>query len=163
MRARYTEWLEKDKLLLIQGWKRDGLTDEQIARNMSINPRTLEKWKANYEPIRQAIKRGRTEVNFIVENKLLKKALDGNTTAIIFWLKNNWRDKYNDSQLSKEERELVLANIQKTKAEARIKEAKAIIAERLGDESNAKLEELLNKIVQGDNSGTTRFIDKETN
>lgn len=43
MRARYTEWLEKDKLLLIQGWKRDGLTDEQIARNMSINPRTLEK------------------------------------------------------------------------------------------------------------------------
>lgn len=163
MRARYTEWLEKDKLLLIQGWKRDGLTDEQIARNMSINPRTLEKWKANYEPIRQAIKRGRTEVNFIVENKLLKKALDGNTTAIIFWLKNNWRDKYNDSQLSKEERELVLANIQKTKAEARIKEAKAIIAERLGDESNAKLEELLNKIVQGDSSGTTRFTDKETN
>lgn len=74
MRARYTEWLEKDKLLLIQGWKRDGLTDEQIARNMSINSRTLEKWKANYEPIRQAIKRGRTEVNFIVENKLLKKS-----------------------------------------------------------------------------------------
>ncbi|MCT7783116.1 MAG: small terminase subunit, partial [Lactobacillus iners] len=63
----------------------------------------------------------------------------------------------------KEERELVLANIQKTKAEARIKEAKAIIAERLGDESNAKLEELLNKIVQGDSSGTTRFTDKETN
>lgn len=130
---------------------------------MGVSVFTLDKWKRNYSQIRQALKRGRSEINYIVENALLKKALEGNVTAMIFFLKNNWRDKYNDSQLSKEERELVLANIQKTKAEARIKEAKAIIAERLGDESNAKLEELLNKIVQGDNSGTTRFIDKETN
>lgn len=49
---------------------------------------------------------------------------------MIFFLKNNWRDKYNDSQLSKEERELVLAKIRSTKADARIKEAKAVVAER---------------------------------
>lgn len=162
-RALYKEWLDKDKLVLLQGWKRAGLTDVQISQNMGVSVFTLDKWKRNYSQIRQALKRGRSEINYIVENALLKKALEGNVTAMIFFLKNNWRDKYNDSQLSKEERELVLANIKKTKAEARIKEAKAIIAERLGDESNAKLEELLNKIVQGDSSGTTRFTDKETN
>lgn len=162
-RAMYKEWLDKDRLMLLQGWKRDGLTDTQIAQKMGISISTLDKWKRNHVQIRQALKRGREEINIIVENALLKKALSGNTTAMIFFLKNNWRDKYNDSQLSKEERELVLANIKKAKADARIKEAKAIIAERLGDESNAKLEELLNKIVQGDSSGTTRFTDKETN
>nr|DAQ86096.1 MAG TPA: terminase small subunit [Caudoviricetes sp.] len=154
MRARYTEWLEKDKLLLIQGWKRDGLTDEQIARNMSINPRTLEKWKANYEPIRQAIKRGRTEVNFIVENKLLKKALDGNTTAIIFWLKNNWRDKYNDSALGPEERKMIQAKMRKLEADTRVSEAKAKLAEQVSSQNNAELERMLKLLeVEGTEDG----------
>lgn len=79
---------------------------------------------------------------------MLKKALSGNTTAMIFFLKNNWRDKYNDSQLSKEERELVLANIRKAKADARIKEAKAIVAERLGTEDNEQLDQVLNKLIE---------------
>ncbi|MCT7700665.1 MAG: small terminase subunit, partial [Lactobacillus iners] len=111
-RALYKEWLDKDKLVLLQGWKRAGLTDVQISQNMGVSVFTLDKWKRNYSQIRQALKRGRSEINYIVENVLLKKALEGNVTAMIFFLKNNWRDKYNDSQLSKEERELVLANIQ---------------------------------------------------
>nr|DAK45334.1 MAG TPA: terminase small subunit [Caudoviricetes sp.] len=32
--AKYTEWLTDEGLLLIQGWARDGLIDEQIAKNM---------------------------------------------------------------------------------------------------------------------------------
>lgn len=44
-RAKYEEWLEKDKLILISSWARDGLIDEQIAHNMGINVRTLYAWK----------------------------------------------------------------------------------------------------------------------
>lgn len=113
----YKKWLEDDNLILLQGWKRNGLTDEQIAKNIGINVRTLDKWKAKYGRIGQALKIGHEQANYAVEGKLLKKALSGNTTAMIFWLKNNWRDKYNDSELSPEERKLAIARKRKLDAE----------------------------------------------
>lgn len=124
-KGQYKEWLEKDKLLLLQGWKRDGLTDEQIANNIGINVRTLSKWKVKYSQIGQALKVSKQQANFIIENALFKKATQGNTTAMIFWLKNNWRDKYNDSALSKEERVAIFEKTRKSKAEADIAEFKA--------------------------------------
>ena len=121
----YKKWLEDDNLILLQGWKRNGLTDEQIAKNIGINVRTLDKWKAKYGRIGQALKIGHEQANYAVEGKLLKKALSGNTTAMIFWLKNNWRDKYNDSELSPEERKLAVARVEKLKADTRISNARA--------------------------------------
>ena len=139
------------------------MTDAEIAHNMGISINTLNKWKREHVQIGQALKRGRDEINIIVENALLKKALSGNTTAMIFFLKNNWRDKYNDSQLSKEERELVLANIRKANADARIKEAKAIVAERLGTEDNEQLDQVLNKLIEeAGKVGTDKSINEET-
>ena len=38
---------------------------------------------------------------------------------MIFWLKNNWRDKYNDSELSPEERKLAVARMKKLEAETK--------------------------------------------
>ena len=35
--GKYQEWLEPEGLLKIEGWARDGLTDEQIAHNMCIS------------------------------------------------------------------------------------------------------------------------------
>ena len=124
-KGQYQKWLEDDNLILLQGWKRNGLTDEQIAKNIGINVRTLDKWKAKYGRIRQALKIGHEQANYAVEGKLLKKALSGNTTAMIFWLKNNWRDKYNDSKLSLEERKLAVARVEKLKADTRISNARA--------------------------------------
>lgn len=124
-KGQYQKWLEDDNLILLQGWKRNGLTDEQIAKNIGINVRTLDKWKAKYGRIRQALKIGHEQANYAVEGKLLKKALSGNTTAMIFWLKNNWRDKYNDSELSPEERKLAVARVEKLKADTRISNARA--------------------------------------
>ena len=159
----YKKWLEPDNLVLLQGWKRNGLTDEQIAQNIGIRRETLCTWKKRFPNINNALKRGREQSNYIIESKLFQTALSGNTTAMIFWLKNNWRDKYNDSQLSKEERELVLANIRKAKADARIKEAKAIVAERLGTEDNEQLDQVLNKLIEeAGKVGTDKSIDKET-
>ncbi|WP_240164321.1 hypothetical protein [Limosilactobacillus mucosae] len=55
-RARYPDWLTPEKLLLIQGWKRNGLTDDQVAGNMGISRRTLNTWKTEHKPIFQALK-----------------------------------------------------------------------------------------------------------
>ena len=121
--AKINEWLEQDKLTLLEGWSRDGLTNEQIANNIGINVKTLYDWKNKESNISNALKKGKEVVDIEVENALLKKALgytitlrkqkvtkDGDvvdieeevhippdTTAQIFWLKNRrkqqWRDK----------------------------------------------------------------------
>ena len=44
-KGKYQEWLEPEGLLRIEGWARDGLTDEQIAQNMGITAKTLYEWK----------------------------------------------------------------------------------------------------------------------
>lgn len=95
--AKIDEWLEKDKLILLEGWARDGLTYEQIAKNMGIGLTTLKEWRQKEPTISTTLKKGREVVDFEVENALLKNALSGNVTAQIFWLKNRkkneWRDK----------------------------------------------------------------------
>lgn len=40
-KGKYQEWLTKEGLLRLQGWARDGLSDEQMAANMGINAATL--------------------------------------------------------------------------------------------------------------------------
>lgn len=96
-RGKYEYWLTPDGLILLEGWARDGLTDEQIASNVGITAKTLYEWKNKYSEICESLKKGKEVVDFEVENALLKKALEGDTTAQIFWLKNrrpkNWRDK----------------------------------------------------------------------
>lgn len=124
-KGRYQKWLESENLVLLEGWKRNGLTDKQIAENMGISVYTLDKWKKRFVQIRQALKIGHESANYAVERKLFQKAMNGNTTAMIFWLKNNWHDKYNDSALSPEERQLTQAKAKKTKAEADIAAAQA--------------------------------------
>lgn len=142
----YQKWLEPENLLLLQGWKRDGLTDEQIAKKIGISPRTLERWKNNHSQICQVLKVGKEQANFIIENELFKKAKNGNVTAMIFYLKNNWRDKYNDSELSPEERKLAKARSRKTNAEADIAEYKAKVLEESGSSGVELLNEYLDKL-----------------
>ena len=113
--GKYQQWLEPEGLTLLEGWARDGLTDEQIAGNIGINTSTLYDWKNKFSEISEALKKGKEVVDIQVENALLKRALgytykettsecDENgelkvtkvvtkevvpdTTAQIFWLKN---------------------------------------------------------------------------
>lgn len=96
-KAKSDYWLTNEGLILIQGWARDGLTNEQIAQNMGITRQTLNVWSKKYPSISDALKKGKEIVDYAVENALLKNALGGDTTAQIFWLKNRkpkqWRDK----------------------------------------------------------------------
>lgn len=142
-KGQYQKWLEDDNLILLQGWKRNGLTDEQIAHNIGVTPRTLENWKNKYVQIFRALKVGKEQANFAVEGKLFQRAMSGNTTAMIFWLKNNWRDKYNDSELSPEERKLAIARMKKLEAETK----NVQLRNKSLEENGADVEEALDKLL----------------
>jgi DNA-binding XRE family transcriptional regulator len=120
--AKYDDWITSEGILKIEGWARDGLTEEQIAKNMGVSTKTLYNWKEKFLPVLHALKRGKEVIDRQVENALLKRALgyeydevtqelfEGellvskvvtkqvhpDTTAQIFWLKNRkpeqWRD-----------------------------------------------------------------------
>ena len=98
--GKYQKWLEPDNLILLEGWARDGLTDEQIAKNMGVSASTLYEWKKRFLEISESLKKGKEVVDYEVENALLKSALEGNTTAQIYWLNNRkpdkWRNKPKD-------------------------------------------------------------------
>lgn len=125
-KGNYEEWLTADGLARIEGWAREGLTDEQIAHNMGSAERTFTEWKSRFPAIRAALKKGKAPVDLEVENSLLKRALgydyeetvteivqgvDGterkqvrkhkrhmppDVTAQIFWLKNRRPDRWRD-------------------------------------------------------------------
>ena len=95
-KGKFQRWLEPDGLILLEGWARDALTDEQIAQNMGIAVGTLYLWKKSHVEICEALKKGKEVVDFQVENALVQAALDGNVTAQIFWLKNRRPDKFRD-------------------------------------------------------------------
>ncbi len=97
-KGKYEKWLKKENLLLLEGWARDGLTDEQIAKNIGITVSTFYEWKKKYSEISESLKKGKEVVDYEVENALLSSALGGNTTAQIFWLKNRRPDKWRDKQ-----------------------------------------------------------------
>lgn len=123
--SKYQQWLEPDKLTLLKGWARDGLTDAQIAKNMEIALCTLYAWKKAHKPISDALKKGKEIIDYEVETTLLKRAMGydymeervevdcngnqkttqimkhvpGEPVAMIFWLKNRRPDKWRDKPM----------------------------------------------------------------
>lgn len=83
-KGKYAEWLEGDNLILLKGWARDGLTDEQIAHNMGISPCTLYEWKKKYPEIAETLKKSKEVVDLEVENALLKSAMGYEATEEVW-------------------------------------------------------------------------------
>jgi hypothetical protein len=78
-----------EKLELIEGWARDGLTDEQIADNMGIHVSTLYEYKKKYPELSEALKKGKEVIDRQVENALLKRALGYEYQEVKRELKHN--------------------------------------------------------------------------
>ena len=74
-KSKHERWIAADGLLLLGGWARDGLTDEQIAKNMGISGRTFYDYIKRFPQISQAIKKGKEIVDIEVENALYKSAI----------------------------------------------------------------------------------------
>lgn len=132
-KGKYQRWLLPESLILLEGWAREGLTDEQIAKRMRISQSTLYDWENKYPEISEALKKGKEVIDYEVEKALLKRALGYETqekrmetsmkdgiktviikkqvpadpTAAIFWLKNRrpdkWRDRRDGSGASQQE------------------------------------------------------------
>lgn len=76
-----------------------GATNEQIAAAIGVSESTLKSMRRKYPTVEHVIKRGKDKADLQVVGRLYKKAVDGDTTAMIFWLKNRqpdrWRDRHN--------------------------------------------------------------------
>lgn len=124
-KGKYKYWLTSEGLLMLEGWARDGLTDDQISKNMGISRSTLNVWKDRYPDISDTLKKGKEVIDRQVENALLKRALGykyteikkksfmvkdkevtettiiekeviPDVTAQIFWLKNRKPNEWRD-------------------------------------------------------------------
>ena len=118
------DWTEPERLLQLEAWARDGLTQEQIAHNVGIGRSTLNRWIKAEPLIAAALKKGKEVADIEVENALFKRAtgyvytevkveyecgvevkrteitkeVPPDVGAQCFWLKNRrpdkWRDKH---------------------------------------------------------------------
>ncbi|KRL31179.1 hypothetical protein FD33_GL002239 [Companilactobacillus paralimentarius DSM 13238 = JCM 10415] len=68
------KWTTPEGLIQLEGWARDGLTDEQIAHNIGISTSTLYNWKNKKLEIVESLKKGKTVVDREIENALFKRA-----------------------------------------------------------------------------------------
>lgn len=74
-KPKYEKWLLPENLILVEGWRRDGLSNEQIAANMNINVGTLYDWLNKYSELHEAYKKGDEVSTYEIENKLYKSAI----------------------------------------------------------------------------------------
>ena len=125
-KGKYHEWITEQGLGIVAAWKRNGLTNEQIAKNIGVNQDTLYTWIRRFPEFSEALKIGRDEADMQVENALFKRALgyyaediqeeyEGTVrvkrvvkkkwvapdiSAQIFWLKNRASNRWrNDDRL----------------------------------------------------------------
>ena len=124
-KGKYQEWLTEESKVRLQGWARDGLSDEQLAEKMGICTSTFYAWKNKYPEISEALKEGKDVADRKVENALYKRAcgfeyeevtterdeINGkmitkrvtkfyppDPTSMIFWLKNRKPDEWRDKR-----------------------------------------------------------------
>ena len=114
-----------DRLSTIKGWARDGLINKEIAARLGISEATLYDWKNKYPEFSEALKEGKEDADYRVENslfsravgyeyeeveetfnirgelvrrKICKKTVLPDVTAQIFWLKNRRPESWKDRQ-----------------------------------------------------------------
>jgi hypothetical protein len=63
------------RLFEIECWARNGLIEEQIAKNLGVAYSTFKDYKNKFSAFSAALKKGKEIVDFEVENALLKRAL----------------------------------------------------------------------------------------
>lgn len=70
-KAEYKKWQEPDNLIKLQGWARDGLTNEQIAQKIGVRRETISVWCSKYPNIANALKKGKEVIDYEIENSLI--------------------------------------------------------------------------------------------
>ena len=75
-----------------------GATNDDLARIFDVATSTVDKWIAEIAEFSGSVKAGREGADEKVVKSLYNTALEGNTTAQIFWLKNRRRHQWREKQ-----------------------------------------------------------------
>lgn len=111
-RGMIDEWAnDEDKLFLLKSWAREGLTDEDIAKNIGIDVRTLYRWKKKDSHICQSLKKGKEIADYEVENALFKKAVG--FTAVDRVVTTRRTVEYEDGKRVKEISEPIVTEVER--------------------------------------------------
>ena len=68
-KGKYEKWLKEEGLTILEGWARNGLTDDQIAHNMGIRRETLYEWKKKYPNISNTLKKKYSDISYTLKRK----------------------------------------------------------------------------------------------
>ncbi|MFM0101986.1 terminase [Paraburkholderia rhynchosiae] len=75
-----------------------GATDPDLERFFEVSRATINEWKKQHPEFADALRAGKDIADSLVARSLYDKARGGDTTAMIFWLKNRqkhaWRDRH---------------------------------------------------------------------
>jgi predicted DNA-binding protein YlxM (UPF0122 family) len=91
-KGKYREWITPDGLLVLKGYARDGLKDEEIADKIGISVATFYNWCNRFVEFLEAIKKGREPVNTVVEDTFLETKLKPQTVVETITEKTIYRD-----------------------------------------------------------------------
>tara|TARA_R100001460_G_scaffold32478_4_gene63695 strand:+ start:18912 stop:19400 length:489 start_codon:yes stop_codon:yes gene_type:complete len=125
-----------------EAYASQGLTSEQIALALGIGESTLYDKQNEFKEFGEAIKRGKGRGIQRVTNKLYEKALEGDNTAMIFYLKNRagWQDKI--------EKETI------------VEQRQVIDLTRISDNELSKLKSILTSVTtEGGSRGNEKVIE----
>lgn len=91
-----SDWTTDERLQQLQEWSASGLFNREIAAKIGISISAFYVWLKKEPKLKDAIITGRQQSVDLVENALFQAAINGNTTAMIFFLKNKAPDRYRD-------------------------------------------------------------------
>lgn len=75
-KGKYEYWRTPDGLMLLESWARNGLTYDQVAKNIGVSRSTLMLWVKQFSDIHDALNAHARDLSDIeVENALRKRAL----------------------------------------------------------------------------------------
>jgi transcriptional regulator with XRE-family HTH domain len=96
-----------------EAYAAQGLTQEQIAMALGIGLSTLYEKQNEFIEFAEAIKRGKGKGIQTITNRLYEKALEGDNTAMIFYLKNRagWQDKIEKETIIEQRQVIDLSGI----------------------------------------------------
>ena len=73
-----------------------GAIDRDLAEAFEVSERTINRWKRQYPDFAAALKSGKAAADGDVAKALYEKAVEGNMTAISFWLRNRWPELWRE-------------------------------------------------------------------
>ena len=97
----FQKYSEDFRDTFVREFKKNRCQVTKTAKQFSMNPNKILEWRKEYPDFNEKLEEAQKELNEAVEETLVDQALDprGQIVPKIFYLKNNWPQKYADRQV----------------------------------------------------------------